>query len=125
MMLIRQKLIFLILIIITLNLSVWADTGNDFFDAVKANDLPKVEQFLYDGVDINIQDDIGTTALMLAAENGSMEIVKYLIENGADVNLKNYYADTALIHAVWSGEIEIVRLFLDPIVPSIRNPGEQ
>ncbi|MDI9409016.1 MAG: ankyrin repeat domain-containing protein [Candidatus Pacebacteria bacterium] len=46
--------------------------------------------------DVNIQDEDGNTALMMAARNGKSEIVKLLIEFNANVNLRNKYGQTAL-----------------------------
>ena len=38
------------------------------------------------GADVNAQDTMGWTALILAADKGNLEIVRLLIEKGADVN---------------------------------------
>lgn len=38
-------------------------------------------------LDINIRDNIGKTALMCAVEEGSFEIVKFIVEQGADLYL--------------------------------------
>ena len=49
-------------------------------------DLEKVKTEVEGGRDIDSMDAAGQTALMYAAENGQMDVVRYLISNGADVN---------------------------------------
>lgn len=50
--------------------------------------------------EINAQDDDdGRTALMFAAENGSLEIVKLLLEKGADITIKDVNEWDALQYA--------------------------
>lgn len=55
-----------------------------------------VKALIEAGVDINISDEPGFTALHRAAMNGWYETVQLLIESGADRNLKNFYKETAL-----------------------------
>jgi len=47
-----------------------------------------VKQHLATGMDVNIKDDDGFTALYFAAQEGQKEITELLIEKGADVNVK-------------------------------------
>lgn len=46
------------------------------------------------GVDLDIQDDDGKTALHLAYEEGKSEIVNLLIENGADTTIRDLKGKT-------------------------------
>ena len=45
---------------------------------------------------MNAKDEIGITALMLAAHDGHLNVVKFLIDRGADVNAKDKRGYTAL-----------------------------
>ena len=45
--------------------------------------------FLSNSQDLNIQDDIGWTPLLLAASNGHLDIVRYLCDRGADVDIRD------------------------------------
>ena len=49
-----------------------------------------------EGTDVNVKDNDGDTALMLACYYKHTEIVRILLDNGADVNAKDYDGDTAL-----------------------------
>jgi ankyrin repeat protein len=61
-------------------------------------------------VDLNTEDYDARTALMIAARDGNIDIVKALLEKGADVNYKNDWDDTALSWAKGSNHKEIVHL---------------
>jgi hypothetical protein len=54
-------------------------------DAVKTNQLARVEEALNAGADIHQQDEQGWTPLNWAAGRGNVEIVSLLLDRGADV----------------------------------------
>ena len=60
-----------------------------FHDAVGEGNIEAVKQHLAAGVDVNSKDDIGDTALHIAAILGHKEVIALLIANDADVNAKN------------------------------------
>ena len=62
------------------------------------------------GADVNAGTDEGWTALMAAANAGSIEVVKLLLQAGADVNAKDGRKDTALSRAQKTKHQEIVEL---------------
>ena len=49
--------------------------------------------------DLNLADNDGKTALMLAAEFGSSEAVSVLIQKGANINQRDNQGNTALTYA--------------------------
>jgi ankyrin repeat protein len=63
----------------------------------------QVQDLIQAGVDVNLQDKNGSTALMMAVHNSntssSEEVVKMLIDAGADVNIQNKNGLTALMIA--------------------------
>lgn len=63
------------------------------------------------GADVNVKNNIGTTALMYAVKNGYIE-TKLLIDAGANINTQNYKGNTALIIAMDNNNIDIVKLLL-------------
>jgi ankyrin repeat protein len=66
------------------------------------------------GVNINLQEDNGNTALFNATKNKKIEIVKYLLSIGADVNIKNSYQRTAIDVAIENQTTEISELLTTP-----------
>lgn len=66
-----------------------------------------------DDVNINLQDNRGNTALLIAAERGWYEGVQILIKYKANVNAANTSGETPLIRAVQVHDIEVVRQLLD------------
>ncbi len=88
--------------------------------AVKNNNIEDVKKALLNGEDINVQDEDGYTALLLASQSGNTEIVKLLLENpektNIDVNIQNKDGDTALIWAFrlpFQEDMEIIKLLLE------------
>ena len=61
-------------------------------------------------IDLNVKDQKGMTALMLAAEAGHTEIVKTLITLKANTKLTNKSGETAIEIAKAKGHTEIVKL---------------
>ena len=51
--------------------------------------LHMIQAIVHKGISVNTINNDGNTALMLAASNDHVEIVKFLLESGADVNVVN------------------------------------
>ena len=69
-----------------------------------------VRSIIDKGVDLNMMDNWGYTALSLAAQEGHIEIVKLLIAKGADLSLTGKENLTPLEWATGRGHTEIVKL---------------
>ena len=85
----------------------YPDLNNDereFLLKVSEGDIEKATELVKRGVDVNVQNDNGMTALMIASEAGHVEIIEELLEVGADVNIQNSVGDTALILATIKGQ---------------------
>ena len=61
---------------------------------------------------VSIIDDDGSTALIVASENGHTGIIKLLLECGANVDQKNSSGWTALMKASENSNLEIVEVLL-------------
>lgn len=58
------------------------------FQSFGGHKEPEVRFLLKMGADINAQDALGCTPLILAAEMGNVPVVEILVQSGADVNVK-------------------------------------
>ena len=72
-----------------------------------------VKVLLERGAQVDLQNNVGLTALMMASDSGCTEIVKVLLERGAQVDLPDNVGWTALMMASDSGCTDIVKLLLE------------
>ena len=88
--------------------------GNNVILAAGQGDLAKVKRLIeQEGVDVNMQDPDGATALMSAVREGHYEVVKYLLDKGAKVDAQKLPEGlTPLIIAAMTEQSEMVRLLL-------------
>ncbi|ORX83130.1 ankyrin [Anaeromyces robustus] len=50
-----------------------------WFEAAKSGDLTKIKEMIQKGININVKDEEKNTSLIIAAREGQLEIVKFLI----------------------------------------------
>ena len=86
--------------------------GSQLKSAVEKNDLKNVKILIAAGADLEVTDNWGMTALMVAAQKGYTDIVKELINAGANVDAKGACDSTALLYAIEKGDVEIVKLLI-------------
>ncbi|KAJ1405195.1 ankyrin repeat-containing domain protein [Ochromonadaceae sp. CCMP2298] len=95
------------------------DTNNSSIDqclvrAVLDGELRDAETILQAGVDPNSRcPQLGTTPLMLAAEDNKKDIMHLLIKHGAEVNLQDNLGETALMKAARDCHPQAVKVLLD------------
>jgi uncharacterized protein len=125
-------------------------TDENFFKYAREGDVQKVSLLLRAGCSVNAEEKyVGRTALMYAAENGHLPLVKFLVASKANVNQAvrekvyrsglplpgwssrtehPYPGWTALMFATERGHTEIVRTLLaagaDPNRQGVPNPSK-
>lgn len=64
--------------------------------AAKTSNIAQMEDALEDDIPVDTIDEFGNTLLMLAAQQGSKRMCKYLLRRGANVNSQNLSGNTCL-----------------------------
>jgi ankyrin repeat protein len=74
-----------------------------------------LQQLISEGYkDVNVQDELGNTALHWSASADHLDAVQYLVETlKLDVNAVNKVGDTALHKAAWRGSLDCVKYLID------------
>jgi uncharacterized protein len=92
-------------------------------DAAEAGDRATALRLLAKGANVNAAGPDGTTAVMYAAANDDIELVRALIKAGANVKLKNQLGTSALTEASILGSAPIIDALLKAGAdPNFKNP---
>ena len=95
-------------------MSVMDDDISDMFAAISLlGDLAELRELLNRGVDVNMRCFNNQTALMMAADEGLIDIVIELLNRGAQVNTQDDRGHTALICASLRGFVSIAQKLLN------------
>lgn len=88
-------------------------TQLDLFELVQKGDVTALRMFMQGISDVDIIDENGVTALMMAAEKGMADAVEALIDADVNVNAVDENGDTALIWAVFAGQADSVKVLIE------------
>ena len=89
------------------------DFNAELLSAVTNNDLKTAHWCLDQGADINATNSKGATALIIAAQDGYIDIVNLLLKRGATIENHKKNGVTALMTAVRYGYTDIVNSLLN------------
>jgi uncharacterized protein len=82
--------------------------------AVRLGDVQEVQRFIKEGADPNDKSFFAEeTALMIAAKQGNLYMVRLLIDKGARVNARGKDGWTGLIWAAHDGHLEVIKLLIE------------
>lgn len=87
---------------------------SEYFTAAQRNDLSELKRCLLAGVDVDVTDVFGWTALMCASCDGAEDSVRYLLKKGANKHLTNAQGKTAVELAARRGHVNVVELLCKP-----------
>jgi len=76
-------------------------------------DLAGVTRALKDGATVDVRDNRGRTALLIATHRDEPATARVLIEAGANPNIKDNIQDSAFLYAGAEGRNEILKAILD------------
>jgi ankyrin repeat protein len=82
----------------------------DLLVKATTNDLSGLKNLVNSGASIRAHTADGTTALMEAADHGSLDVATYLLANGLAVDQTNNYGWTALMFAARHANVDMVNL---------------
>lgn len=97
-----------------------------YFSAARTGDIVLLEEFIRAGIPVDHATTKGYTPLILAAYNGHLETVEWLIEQGANPCTQDNKGNTALMGAIFKGEFLIAkRLIQTNCKPDQKNHAGQ
>jgi ankyrin repeat protein len=82
-----------------------------FASAATAGSVHRMQLLHLAGASVNSRG-AGGTPLFLAAGEGRLNAVRYLLDEGADVNLCGAYGNTALTEATYYGHVTVIKELL-------------
>ena len=88
-------------------------TSSDLLSAVSKKDSKLVAEILQSKPNLEIKDNNGRTALMIATYNEDNKIAEMLISAGADVNAQDEMLNSPFLYAGASGYVEILKMCLE------------
>jgi uncharacterized protein len=102
----------------------WEELGRELFeDAIMENHTELVETLVMAGAIINPVD--GKMPLTIAAANGSLELVQYLIENNAEVDVVDQNGNFALLSAAESYHEEVFNYLFSLCSPNLQELAQK
>jgi uncharacterized protein len=111
------------MVVLLLSASVAAAADSLLLAAVERGDRAAALKLLAKGADPNVPGPDGTTAIMWAAANDDLELVRALIAAKANVSAKNQFGTTALTEAAILGSETIIDALVKAGAdPNTRNP---
>ena len=89
----------------------WA--ADTLVDAVKSGDRDAALAMIAEGVDPNVAEPNGTTALQWAVYREDVDLVERLIDRGANPSTVNSFGSTPMMEAATNGNARIIGMLLD------------
>lgn len=87
-----------------------AGSFDDFFTAIKRNDLAVLRELAEQGFDLNTTDASGQNGLYLALREGQLEVADFLVRQPKfNVDQRNPKDETPLMYAVLKGHTDLAR----------------
>jgi ankyrin repeat protein len=109
----RRFVVATVVLLAGASLMVAAETAPTLLDAAESGDhAAALHLASAKGANVNATDADGSTAIMYAAANDDLELVRALLKAGANVKLKNQFGTSALTEAAIIGSAPIIGALL-------------
>jgi ankyrin repeat protein len=92
--------------------------------AMQRGDRAMVQRLLESGADANAADASGITPLMLATNNGDVDLMQIFLAHDAKCDLRDAKGHSAAHHAILAGKTEALYLLLNAHTEPERSPNE-
>lgn len=79
-------------------------------DYVKLRHITKIQELIDQGINLDVQDEYGYTALMWAVNYSQLDVVKLLLDAGADQTITDNDKHDCLFWANYYGQKQIIEL---------------
>ncbi len=112
----EKKTVFIgfIAFLIVLSSSAWANSFDDFFSAIKRDDVGAVRQLAQRGFDLNTRNEAGEHALFIALRDDAPEVSTFLIgQEKVQVEARTGQDESPLMMAALKGRLEIARRLIE------------
>jgi len=106
----KESVITIILILLITNVSL--SINSPLFEASSKGKLSEIREYISEGINLNIKNDKGFTALMIACRYNQYEVIKILIKNGAKIEDVSDNGLTAIMIAAAYSDKKIVKFLL-------------
>ena len=84
---------------------------NKFLHCAQDGDLNELCRLVEDGVDVNVHDAYGWTALMCASHTGHLPVVQYLVDSGARLTVRDSNGRTPIDIARLAKQHHLVKYY--------------
>ena len=111
----RTSLLFTIamaLLLLPVSSAFAEDDNIEFLKAAFAGKPETINQLIEKGIDPNLQNEMGFSALIIASQYGHADIVNLLLDKNVKVDLQNKGGATALTIAAKNGHEAVVNALL-------------
>ncbi len=104
----------LIAFLFAISPSTWANSFEDFFSAVKRDDVSAVRKLVQRGFDLNTRNEAGEHALFIALRDDAPEVSNFLIgQDKVQVEARTGQDESPLMMAALKGRLEIARRLIE------------
>lgn len=87
-----------------------ASSFDDFFIAIKRNDVPALHQLAQRGFDLNTRNEAGDPPLVIAIRDGSNAVANFLVDDkSVNIEARTAKDESALMLAALKGDLNLAR----------------
>lgn len=108
----KLKILFIFLALVSVLFSALSEKETKLFEATLEGNYSLAEKLIAKKVNVNAQDEIGLTPLMIASAWGDVKFVELFLKAKADKEIKSYEGKRAIDYAGENGFDKIVDLLM-------------